>query len=326
MEVLDFLQSQAETKSIQTIRGYITAISDRHCRVKVGRKKYRISMLPSIQTWVKGLAQIKPIPRILVPSWNLEVVLSALKKPPYYPLRQISLKHLTLRTVFLIALTSARRASEIHALRCDSLVWGATSVTAFVDMTFLPKVATQWHCNQPIELPAMAQEADGELRKLCVKATLTAYMNATKVVRAATGASQLFLCYGKQKQGQPVSKQRISAWLKFVVADCYQRTGLPPPEGVKGHQVRKMATSWADMARVDPQKICDAAIWRSSCTFAKHYKLDLLHKNRSELGRRVLALSASSSAERALTRTLGSGAAPIGTRGSRSNQIPKLKK
>ena len=247
------------------------------------------------------------------------------QKAPYYPLNQCSLKHLTWRTVFLVALTSARRASEIHAIHEDSLVWGSTSVTAFVNIDFLPKVATQWHCNQPIELPAMHRDADPELRKLCVRASLNAYWRATKIHRAGTGATQLFLCYGKKVLGQPVSKQRISQWLKEVIQDCYAKRGLPPPKGVKGHQVRKQATSWADMASVDPQKICDAAIWKTGCTFAKHYRLDLLHQNRSELGRRVLTLAASSSAEAALDRHQGYATAPTsGTNGLSDNyRIPR---
>ena len=66
---------------------------------------------------------------------------------------------------------------------------------------------------------------------------------------------------------------------------------MDPPEGVKGHQVRKQVTSWADMAGVEPQKICDAATWRSESVFARHYMLDLLHGAHSDFGRQNLWLS-----------------------------------
>ena len=42
--------------------------------------------------------------------------LEALSKPPYEPLLEASLKHLTLKTVFLIAISSAGRHSELRAL------------------------------------------------------------------------------------------------------------------------------------------------------------------------------------------------------------------
>ena len=49
---------------------------------------------------------------------------------------------------------------------------------------------------------------------------------------------------------------------------------LPTSEKVKGHQTRKMAVTYADMAGADPQTICEAATWRNSNTFARFYQLD----------------------------------------------------
>ena len=102
----------------------------------------------------------------LIPPWNLEVVLSALKKPPYEPIESADIRALTLKTVFLVALTSARRVSEIHALRADSVSLSNATVTMFTDPAFLPKVATSWHCSQPIVLPIMHADFDLGLRSL----------------------------------------------------------------------------------------------------------------------------------------------------------------
>ena len=49
------------------------------------------------------------------PSWDLFLVLSALRLAPYEPIREISLKFLTLKTGFLVALASGQRCSEVHA-------------------------------------------------------------------------------------------------------------------------------------------------------------------------------------------------------------------
>jgi len=311
-DVLDFLQQLADKPlALSTVLGYLTAVSNRHVKLKVkGGVLTNLSQLSTVQTWVRGLKLKMQTDRTVVPKWNLEIVLAALKRPPYYPLNTATLKHLTQRTVFLVAITSARRASEIHALRSDTLQFSSTSVTAHVDPSFLPKVASDWHCTQPLELPAMHEETDVELRKLCVRATLNAYLNATQAMRTSTDSKQLFLCYGSYKKGAPVSKQRISSWLKEVVRDAYKLSGLPPPQGVKGHQVRSQAASWAEAAGVDPQKICDAATWRTGNMFAKHYRLDLHHAGRSEFGRRVLALSASSTAASSVRRNLKSVSLP----------------
>ena len=291
---------------MNTIRGFITAISERHAMVPDGEHRRRIGDHSMVRTWMKGLTNLNPKPRVRVPPWDLEVVLSALKKPPFYPLKDASLKHLTLRTAFLLALTSARRASEVHALRHDTLQWKQDCVYAFADEQFLPKVATDWHVNQQIAFPAMRGNA--ELRKLCVRTALSVYLKRTTMLRASAGSSnQLLLCYGGKQKGHPVSTQRLSKWLQLTVKTAYELAGLPLP-AVKGHQVRKQATSWAELAGVTPADICKAATWSSKSTFAQHYRLQLLHDSDTALGRRVIQLSASSSAERALQRRLGTTA------------------
>ena len=151
----------------------------------------------------------------------------------------------------------------------------------------------------------MHLEEDHALHKVCVRRTLNAYLAATRHLRKKHKSTQLFLSYGGRDKGKPVSKKQISQWLKMVVQECYARKGLGPPLGVQGHQVQKQATSWADMAGVDPQRICDAAMWKSQSVFAKHYQLDLIHGARREFGKRVLQLAASSSAEASLRRHLG---------------------
>ena len=49
--VLDFFQLKAETLSVNTLKGYVTAISHRHATVR-GEPP---SMDPSIRRWIKGL-------------------------------------------------------------------------------------------------------------------------------------------------------------------------------------------------------------------------------------------------------------------------------
>ena len=55
-------------------------------------------------------------PRItpVLPQWDLGVVLEALSKFPYRPLREASFKHLTLKTVFLLAMSRTHSGSRGH--------------------------------------------------------------------------------------------------------------------------------------------------------------------------------------------------------------------
>ena len=50
-----------------------------------------------------------------LPKWNLSVVLNELTKVPFEPMTDTDLKHLTLKTAFLLALASGKRRSKIHA-------------------------------------------------------------------------------------------------------------------------------------------------------------------------------------------------------------------
>ena len=97
-----------------------------------------------------------------------------------------------------------------------------------------------------------------------------------------------------------MSKQIVSTWLKKVVQLAYEAKGLPPPGRgkVKGHDIRMMATSWADVAGVDPTRICEAATWKSENMFAQFYRLNLFPKSRT------------TSAERALESSLGPSVKP----------------
>ena len=53
----------------------------------------------------------------VLPQWDLGIVLEVLSKPPYEPLQEASLKHLTLKTVFLLA--TQQEGSELQGLMFD---------------------------------------------------------------------------------------------------------------------------------------------------------------------------------------------------------------
>ena len=282
--MINFLTGLVASRAPNTIRGYVSAISSRHSQVD----GLSVSSHPLVSLWVKGLTRSVGLPRTLVPPWSLEIVLKALQKWPFEPVRQASRKHLTWKAVFLVAIASARRASELHALRHvpPYIRFSAEEVTLFPDVSFLPKVNTPFHASRPIILPSLDREP-GDTRLLCLRRILKVYLNRTASLRAPN-TEQLFVTYGGKSPGSPVSKQRISAWLVELIAFIYEQAHLPVPKGIKGHQTRKMATSWADLAGVDPQLICDAATWSSACTFSRHYRLDLTAQAQSMFGRAVL--------------------------------------
>ena len=110
--VADLLLYLFQDRMLQpsTIDGYRSAIAD-----KLGNSPLNISKDENLTRLLYSFHRDRPKGRRGIPSWNLSLVLHQLTKAPFEPLKEASLKHLTFKTVFLLALGSGKRRSEIHA-------------------------------------------------------------------------------------------------------------------------------------------------------------------------------------------------------------------
>ena len=110
--VADFLMYLFEDRKLQpsTIDGYRSAIAD-----KLGNSTLNISKDENLTHLLDSFHRDRPKGRRGIPSWNLSLVLHQLTKAPFEPIKEASLKYLTFKTVFLLALGSGKRRSEIHA-------------------------------------------------------------------------------------------------------------------------------------------------------------------------------------------------------------------
>ena len=100
-----------------TIEGYRTAIAD-----TLGNTKQNISNNVGIARLIASFYSDKPKGSRNIPMWNLTVVLHRLSQPPFEPQEQADLKFLTGKVVFLLALASKKRRSEIHTWTLDELL------------------------------------------------------------------------------------------------------------------------------------------------------------------------------------------------------------
>ena len=110
--IADFLLHLFQDRKLQpsTIDGYRSAIAD-----KLGNSTINVSKDENLTHLLDSFHRDRPKGRRGIPSWNLSLVLHQLTKAPFKPLKEVSLKHLTFKTVFLLALGSGKRRSEIHA-------------------------------------------------------------------------------------------------------------------------------------------------------------------------------------------------------------------
>ena len=125
----------------------------------------------------------------------------------------------------------------------------------FTRLSFLPKVATKANTSHPIFVPAMHSQTDRALCRLCVRCALNEYLRRTSDVRPQR-TTQLFVAYGGQDRGKPISKHGLFKWL----VEC-----------IKFARWQSRMLIWYG---ADPQTICAATTWANTYTFAKYYQID----------------------------------------------------
>ena len=110
--VADFLMYLFQDRKLQpsTVDGYRSAFAD-----KLGNSPINISKDENVTCLLDSFHRDRPKGWRAIPSWNLSLVLHQLTKAPFEPIKEAFLKHLTFKTVFLLALGLGKRRSEIHA-------------------------------------------------------------------------------------------------------------------------------------------------------------------------------------------------------------------
>ena len=156
--VADFLMYLFEDRKLQpsTIDGYRSAIAD-----KLGNSILSISKDENLTGLLDSFHRDRPKGRRGIPSWNLSLVLHQLTKAPFEPIKEALLKFLTFKTVFLLALGSGKRRSEIHAWQNKNIRhqsdWSKVSLypsPSFLSKNQLAKEGPE--SVAPVVMPALA--------------------------------------------------------------------------------------------------------------------------------------------------------------------------
>lgn len=121
--------------------------------------------------------------------------------------------------------------------------------------------------------PEMAQTTDSpNMEDLCPMKALRIYWDCAWSLRCMH--LQLFICYGGNRRGNPVSKQRLTHWAVDSISPAYASLSHFIPGDLAVHSTRSMATSWAALRGVSVAEICEATLWATRCTFAKFYRVN----------------------------------------------------
>ena len=100
-----------------TIDGYRTAIVD-----TLGPMAHHIAHNADLHRLLSSFQRDHPKSSRNLPKWNLSVVLNELTKVPFEPMKDTDLKHLTLKTAFLLALASGQAPQRNPCLGCKQSI------------------------------------------------------------------------------------------------------------------------------------------------------------------------------------------------------------
>lgn len=164
--------------------------------------------------FLRGLGKLYPPVQHPAPVWDLSLVPKCRIRPPFKPLTTYSLLHMSMKTAFLIAITSSRWVVEIGTLMAYPLSWCfLNTVTLWPYPKYLPKVSSKFLLIQPIHLPVFHHKLhpncqEAQLHTLDVRRALAFYLvDKTKSFRKI---HKLFLSLADRLKGSAVSNQKLS--------------------------------------------------------------------------------------------------------------------
>ena len=270
-KIADFLYWLRSTRglSVSSLRGYRSALS------AVFRFHLpSLSSDPVIRDLLRSF-RLSSAERVLrPPAWALSKVLQYLVTSAFEPLSQAPFRALTLKTLFLLALATAKRVGELQAL--SSLV---TFVGADACVSYIPQfVAKSESLTRSIprsflvkSLADFAAGLDTDLL-LCPVRALRLYLPRARSL--SPGRHRLFV--SPRRPSRAMSKNAVSFFLREVISAA--GAARPHVGSLRAHDVRSVSTSVAFHRNWSVSSVLESATWASSSVFSSFYLRDIQHE------------------------------------------------
>ena len=276
--VVDFLIHLRQDKglSVSAVKGYCSALNS-----VLALKGRDLAASREITTLLRSFARsVNPV-ELRPPAWDVSLILQSLTGALYEPLRTCEERFLAQKTLFLLALASAKRIGELHALSyrvSHTRDWGEVSfafVTGFVAKTQDPSsLAPRFEGFSVPALTNARKNRNGRL--LCPVRAVKVYLDRTAPHRPR--CERLFVTAGRSKK--EISKTTVSFWLRKTISHAYELSGtaLPVP-APRARETRGIAPSILFRKNFAVDQVLKAGTWRRHTTFTRHYLRDIAHKS-----------------------------------------------
>ena len=215
-------------------------------------------------------------------SWPHLLSLSSvgLTGAPYEPLRTCDERFLAQKTLFLLALASAKRIGELRSLSyrvSHSRNWGEVSfsfVLGFMAKTQDPSsLAPRFEGFTVLALPNARNNRNG---RLCPVRVVSRYLDRNAAHRPR--CERLFVTAGRSKK--EISKTTVSFWLRKTISRVYELSGKDQPvPAPQARETRGIAPSLLFKKNFAVDQVLKAGMWHRHTTFTRHYLRDLAHRS-----------------------------------------------
>ena len=250
-----------------------------------------ISTSPILKDLIWSFEISAPRPLFPPPPWDLDKVLEYLSGPPFEPLARASFLDKTKKALFLLAMATAKRVSELQALSFSVSFQGEDLVLHY-DPFFRAKTESAANpLPRSVIVPSLSDFA-GDLPER-VQCPVSAIKFLRKAARSASYIpSRLFI--SSRNLERAMSKNAISFYLRQVITDSGAVSSSRP---LRAHDIRGIATSLNYYSNLSLPTLCK--LLRGSRTVSS-----LLGTSRRSLPPRII------SGDSALWSLLGTGCIP----------------
>ena len=260
-KVADFLYWLRYTRglSVSSLRGYRSVFS--------AVFRYHLPSLssdPVIRDLLRSF-RLSSAERVLrPPAWDLSKVLTYLS-PAFEPLSQASFRALTLKTLFLLALATAKRVGELQAV--SSIV---TFVSEDACLSYIPQFVSKSE-SLTRSIP----------RSFLVKslADFAAGLD-TDLLLCPVRALRLYLLRARSlspcRHFRTMSKNAVSFFLREVISAA--GAAQPQVGSLRAQEVRSVSTSVAFHRNWSVTSVLESATWASSSVFSSFNLRGIQHK------------------------------------------------
>ena len=270
-KVADFLcwLRSARGLSVSSIKGYRSMLS-----VVFRFHLPSLSSHPVLRDLLRSFRLSSAERLLLPPAWDLAVVLRFLNSSAFEPLSQAPLHALSQKTLFLLALATAKRVGELQALSSVVTFVGRDGCLSYVPQFVAKSESLTRSIPRSFLVKSLSDFAAGldEDLLLCPVRALRFYLDRTRPI--APVRHRLFV--SPRRPSRAMSKNAVSFFLREVIHEA----GASRPEvgSVRAHEIRGVSTSVAFHRNWSVSAVLESATWSSSSVFSSFYLRDIQHE------------------------------------------------